>query len=187
MTASVTTHIDVGEAEKRGLEPRRFRPRLSFGYHQDLQALVQDLTGRDFEVRLRLIRSCIDTAETLRVKLRDLGVGADDLQPTIIYLASLRVLRDLTLQGWKAGIDDDGIYVLPPTLASAGQDPSEAKSELRDSFRFALADQLLSPSVASFVRRMEQQGITAVFADGPELARRIEESQKAAAVNEAIR
>ena len=171
------------------VEPRRFRPRLSFGYHQDLQALVQHLAGRGFEDRVRLIRSCIDTAETWRLQLRDLGVGADDLQPTIVFLASLRVLRDLTLQGWETGVDDDGVYVLPPSLAAAGEDPSDAKSDLRNSFRFAMADQLLSPSVSAFVQKMEKKGIAALFADGPELAKRIEESRAAGleCVSDAIR
>jgi hypothetical protein len=118
-------------------------------------------------------------------------VGADDLQPTIIFLASLRVLRDLALQGWAPGIDDDGVFVLPPSLSVAGEDPSEAKTELRNSFRFAMADQLLSPSVAAFVQRMERHGIAAVFADGPELARRIEDGSAAGrgadGVSEAIR
>jgi hypothetical protein len=171
------------------VEPRRFRPRLSFGYHQDLQALVQHLADRGFEDRVRLIRSCIDTAETWRLQLRDLGVGADDLQPTIVFLASLRVLRDLTLQGWETGVDDDGVYVLPPSLAAAGEDPSDAKNDLRNSFRFAMADQLLSPSVSAFVQRMEKKGIAALFADGPELAKRIEESRAAGleCVSDAIR
>jgi hypothetical protein len=175
----IETRPAAVEATKRGLEPRRFRPRLSFGYHQDLHTLVQQLAGRSFEERVRLIRSCIDTAETWRLQLRDLGVGADDLQPTIVYLASLRVLRDLTLQGWQPGVDDDGIYVLPPSLSVPGEDPSEAKTELRNSFRFAMADQLLSPSVAAFVQKMEQRGIAVVFADGPDLARRIEDAQTA--------
>lgn len=187
MTLGTAPRVEAADVEKKGLEPRRFRPRLNFGYHQDIQALVQDLAGRDFAERIRRIRSCIDTAEASRMQLRDLGVGADDLQPTIVYLASLRVLRDLTLQGWSPGTDDDGIYVLPPALAPPGEDPSEAKSDLRNSFRFILADQLLSPSVATFVRRMEQQGIAAVFADGPDLARRIEEAQKASAIDTAIR
>lgn len=179
--------VHLAEAGKSGVEPRRFRPRLSFGYHQDVQALVQDIAGRGFEERVRLIRSCIDSAEAWRVQLRHLGVSADDLQPTIVYLAGLRVLRDLILQGWTAGTDDDGIYMLPPMLGSAGEDPSEAKSELRNSFRFALADQLLSPSVAEFVRHAERQGIAAVFADGPELAHRIEQGQKVGVVDDAIR
>jgi hypothetical protein len=138
---------------------------------------VHDLRGRSFEERIRLIRSSIDAAETWRLQLRDHGVGADEQQPTIVYLASLRVLRDLTLQGWEPGIDDEGIYVLPPSLAAAGEDPSEAKTELRNSFRFAMADQLLSPSVASFVQKMEQKGIAALFADGPELAERLERAR----------
>ena len=176
-----TTHPEAVDVEKRGLEPRRFRPRLSFGYHQDLNALVQHLAGRDLEERIQLIRSCIDTAEAWQLQLRDLGVKADDLQPTIVYLASLRVLRDLTLQGWEPGTDDDGIYVLPPSLALSGEDPSDAKTELRNSFRFVLADQLLTPSVAKFVRQMEQHGIAAVFADGPDLARRIQGARTTAA------
>lgn len=179
MSPVVETRPEAVEAEKRGLEPRRFRPRLSFGYHQDLHALVQHLADRSFEERVRLMRSCIDTAEAWRLQLRDLGVGADDLQPTITFLASLRVLRDLTLQGWETGVDDDGVYVLPPSLAAAGEDPSEAKTELRNSFRFAMADQLLSPSVAAFVQKMEQKGIAAFFADGPDLALRIEEARAA--------
>src|SRR5206468_3623078 len=97
---TTAAEVPAVELEKRGLEPRRFRPRLSFGYHQELHALVCDLAGRGFEDRIHLIRSCIDTAEALRVQLHDLGVGADDLQLTIVYLASLRVLRDLLLQGW---------------------------------------------------------------------------------------
>ena len=187
MTLVTAPRAEAADVEKRGLEPRRFRPRLSFGYHQDLQALVHHLAGRGFEERIRLMRSTIDTAEAWRVQLRDLGVGADDLQPTIVFLGSLRVLRDLALQGWTPGTDDEGIYVLPPSMVSAGEDTSEVKTEIRNSFRFALADQLLSPSVAAFVIKMELQGIAAVFADGPDLARRIEDARKAGAVESAIR
>lgn len=179
VSPDVERRAGPGAPGKRGLEPRRFRPRLSFGYLQDLHALVQHLADRSFEERVRLIRSCIDAAEAWRSQLRDLGVGADDLAPTIVYLASLRVLRDLTLQGWEPGVDDDGVYLLPPSLAAAGEDPSEAKIELRNSFRFAMADQLLTPSVAAFVQKMEKQGIAAVFADGPELAQRIEDARAA--------
>ena len=124
----------------------------------------------------RLVRRAIDTAEARRVQLRQLGVGRDDLQPTVNYLATLRVLRDLILQGWMPGSDDDGIYILPPTLTAAGEDPSEAKSDLRNSFRFAVADQLLSPSVAAFIAKMERNGVAALFADGPDLAERIEQA-----------
>lgn len=155
------------------VEPRRFRPRLSFGYHQDLVALVKDLQGRDFPTRVERMRASIDTAEVRRIQLGELGVGADDLQPTVFYLATLRLLRDLLLQGWTADADDDGIYILPPPVTVAGDDPSDSKSELRDSFKFALADQLLSDSVATFIAKMERQGISVVFADGPELADRL--------------
>ncbi len=188
MTLVVTAApIEAVDAEKRGLEPRRFRPRLSFGHHQDLQALVRDLRGLTVEERIQRIRACIDTAEAGRAHLRYLGVHSDDLQPTIVYLGSLRVLRDLVLQGWSPGTDDDGIYILPPSLTAAGDDPAEAKSDLRNSFRFALADQLHSPSVAAFVHRMEQHGIAAVFADGPDLARRLDEARTAGSVGAAVR
>lgn len=193
MSPTTEARSEPVAAERKGAEPRRFRPRLSVGYHQDLHALVSATAGRSFEERIRLIRSSIDTAETRRMRLRELGVGADDMLPTVVYLASLRVLRDLTLQGWTPGVDDDGVYVLPPLLAAVGDDPSEAKTGLRDSFRFILADQLLSPSVASFVRSMEQHGIAKVFADGPEVADRIDAARPvkpgddAAAISQAIR
>ena len=177
MTAVATTRSPA-EVDRKGLEPRRFRPTLSFGYQQDLLALVQDLGGRSLEDRIVRIRSSIDTAETHRSMLRERGVHPDDIEPTIVYLASLRVLRDLTLQGWVAGADDDGVYVVPPSFDSAGGDPAEAKSDLRSSFRFVLADQLQTPSVEAFVRRMEARGIGSLFADGPELASRLERAKR---------
>ena len=177
MTAFGTTRSQT-EIDRKGLEPRRFRPRLSFGYQQDLQALAKDLEGRPVEDRVARIRSSIDTAETHRSMLRQRGLHPDSLESTIVYLASLRVLRDLTLQGWVAGADDDGVYVLPPSFNSKSEDPSEAKSALRSSFQFVLADQLLTPSVEAFVRRMEARGIAAVFADGPELASRLERAKR---------
>src|SRR5690242_9335885 len=97
---TITSVHALEDAEHVGLEPRRFRPRLSVGYHQDLQRLVRELHGRDLETRLVSIRAAIDGAEAWRMQLRDLGVDADDLQPTVVYIATLRVLRDLTLQGW---------------------------------------------------------------------------------------
>lgn len=175
------------EAKGRRLEPRRFRPRLSFGFQQDLLALAQDLEGRSLEDRVSRIRSSIDTAETHRSILRERGVHPDSLGPTMVFLASLRVLRDLTLQGWIAGADDDGIFILPPSITSKGADPSEVKKSLRNSFQFVLADQLLTPSVETFVRRMEARGIAAVFADGPELASRLERAKRDGNANQVMR
>lgn len=161
------------------VEPRRFRPRLSLGYHQMLGALVSDLRGRDLAGQVECIRASVDTAEAHRLQLSGLGVAPDDLQPTVHYLATLRLLRDLLLQGWTVGTDDDGIYILPPTVAAAGEDPSGTKSALRDSFKFVLADQLLSDSVATFIARMEKHGVAALFADGPELANRLAQTRGA--------
>ena len=169
------------------VEPRRFRPRLSLGYHQALMSLVSDLQDRDFIGTVETIRSSIDHAEGLRAQLERLGVCADNLQPTVFYLATLRLLRDLVLQGWSAGVDDDGIYVLPPLLKHAGDDPSAAKLELRDSFKFAQADQLLSHSVAAFVAKAERQGVTNLFADGSELADRLSSIGGTGGISTAIR
>ena len=143
-----------------------------------LGALVSDLQGRDLGGQIECIRASIDTAEAHRLQLGAFGIAADDLQPTVYYLSTLRLLRDLLLQGWAAGADDDGIYILPPQVAVAGEDPSGAKSDLRDSFKFVLADQLLSDSVTSFIARMEKQGVASLFADGPELANRLASIRK---------
>ena len=186
MTAVGTTRRPA-EVNRKGLEPRRFRPRLSFGYQQDLVALARDLEGRPVEDRVNRIRLSIDTAETHRSMLRDRGVHPDSLGSTIVFLASLRLLRDLTLQGWVAGVDDDGVYLFPPSITSKGEDPSEVKRDIRSSFRFVLADQLLTPSVEMFVRRMEARGITAAFAEGPELASRLQRAKRDGYASRAIR
>lgn len=169
------------------IEPRRFRPRLSLGYHQDLIALVKDLRGREFGGRVSCVRASIDAAETRRFQLAELGRRTDELSPTVYYLATLRLLRDLLLQGWSADADDDGIYILPPGLSPVGDDPSDTKLELRDSFKFALADQLLSDSVTAFISRMERRAIATLFADGPELAERLELATRSGDPSTAIR
>jgi hypothetical protein len=188
VSAASVTRAEGGQTALVGRrEPRRFRPRLSLGYHQDLCALVTDLADRDTDGQILCVRQAIDTAEARRVQLRQLGVDEDDLQPTVNYLATLRLLRDLTLQGWMPGSDDDGIYILPPMLTAGGDDPSEAKSDLRNSFRFAVADQLLSPSVSQFISMMERHNVATLFADGPELANRIERARKSHGAQAAIR
>jgi hypothetical protein len=168
-------------------ETRRFRPRLSLGYRQDLYALVAQFRDRDTDDRVLRVRHAIDAAEARRVQLCQFGVDDDDMQPTVYYIATLRLLRDLILQGWVPDFDDDGIYLLPPILTPGGEDPSEAKSELRNSFRFAVADQLLSPSVANFIAKMERHDVGSLFADGPELASRIQKARSKGTSEAAIR
>ncbi|WP_417564156.1 Druantia anti-phage system protein DruA [Microbacterium sp.] len=141
----------------------------------------------DADERVREIRASIDTAETRRVHLSQWGASAEDLQPTVFFLATLRLFRDLVQQGWTAGIDDEGIFFLPPVLATAGADPSEAKSELRDSFQFVLADQLTSPPVMKFITRMERAGIDGLFARGTDLAARLERLRDGADMSAVIR
>lgn len=184
LRASTLARTDRTQRPAR-VDPRRFRPRLNFGHYQDLQALIRDLEGRDFDDRIRCIRASIDTVEAWRVQLRQF-VGDDDLQPTVFYLATLRLLRDLVLQGWTAGSDDDGIYVLPPQFRLGTDDAEERKSELRDSFRFVVADQLLSAPVSTFVTKMERDGVGALFADGPELAERIGAARRTGDITAAI-
>ncbi|MBV9380559.1 MAG: DUF4338 domain-containing protein, partial [Streptosporangiaceae bacterium] len=173
MSGTSSTQVGHARTRKTGLEPRRFRPQLSLGNYQALQALVQDLEGRSRDEAIRRVRSSIDVGEARKIQLKGMAVDDEGLQPTVVYLATLRVLRDLISQGWTPGCDDGGIYILPPDLSAESDDPSEIKAEVRNSFRFAIADQLLSPSVASFIARMERKGIGQVFADGPELATRI--------------
>lgn len=175
---SARSHVDA--AGSSGPEPRRFRPRLSLGYHQNLLALVRDMADRNLVGRIQCIRSSIDSADARWTQLRDKGLKDDDLRPTVEYLATLRVLRDLTSQGWMPGCDNSGVYILPPNLMEGSEEPAEIKSGVRESFRFALADHLLAPSVVSFVSRMEKHGISAIFADGPELVSRIEDARRLA-------
>ena len=172
MTTTIDSRAASTDAERRGLEPRRFRPRLSFGYLQDLSELVRRLAGHDLEERVHLIRSCIDTVESWRGQLCDLGVQIDDMQPTS-YISPASGCCETSY--CRAGSQERTMTASTfCRLVFLSTDPSDAKIELRNSFRFALADQLLTPSVANFVRQMEQQGIAGVFADGPELAQRIE-------------
>jgi hypothetical protein len=186
----VTATASLGQSRTESLLPvelRRFRPRLNLGYHQELFALVRDIETADATARVMKIRSSIDAAEAHRVHLTQLGVDPSDLQPTAYYLATLRLLRDLIQQGWIAGTDDEGIYILPPVVSTAGQDPGETKSHLRDSFQFALADQLLSDSVARFIAKVERAGISDLFVDGPELAARLEKLGPDDALDRAVR
>jgi len=185
---SRTTQLALPSAIRAGaVEPRRFRPRLTLGYYQDLVALVRDLPQGDLETSIGKIRACIDTAETRRSQLARITPAKDALQPIVYYLATLRLLRDLVMQGWRAGSDDDGIFILPPTLSSLGTDPADTKAEVRDSFRFVIADQLLSNSVSVFIAKVERQGVAALFADGPDLADRLSEATGRRRPGEAIK
>ena len=89
----------TSQAKRRnsGAEPRRFRPQLTLGYYQALQALVQDLEGQSREESIRRVRSSIDVGEARKVQLQGMAVNDERLQPTVVYLATLRVLRDLVL------------------------------------------------------------------------------------------
>ena len=173
---------DQATRERRGREPRRFQPRLSISHHQDLHTLIRNIRDADFDARLSQIRSCIDVAESWNARLRQIGAKSKDLQHNINYVACLRVLRDLFLQGWTPGLDEDGVFVLPPDFAAVGDDASEAKSEIRNSFQFAVADQLLSPSVSTFIKNMERRGIAALYADGPELSQRLKSGAEVAVI-----
>ena len=154
---------------------RRFQPSLTLGYSNDLNRLAIHLIGRDRTTRLRHLHEAIAATESRRTDLQALGVTRRRLLPTIKYLAALRVLRDLVQQGWTLRLDDEGIYLNASLTASAAtDDPEDAKQVLRQSFSFAREAQLSEPSTRAFIEMMERRGVGELFAQGAELAHRIE-------------
>ena len=105
------------------------------------------------------------------------------------YLATLRLLRDLILQGWMPASDDDGIYILPPH--GHGRRRGPLRSEVRPSQLVSSSPSRISSSRRRSRRsspRWSSNGVAALFADGPELAKRIEKARnEAATLESAIR
>ncbi len=162
-----------------GLLPRRFQPQLTLGFQQDLSALAADVAELPSETQRQRLEEAIDVVDTSRIELSELGVLGSALQPTVAYSVALRLLRDLLGQGWELALDDEGILLRPPIAAAgATDDPSTAKAILRQSFSFARKAQLAMPATASFIEAMERRGISQLFADGQELAARLEVALK---------
>lgn len=174
----VKTKIDIpvpAAASPSDAWPRRFRPILTLGCHQDLHALAADLIGRSQAEQLTRIGEAVEVVEARRAALEAIGVPASELGPTLAYATALRLLRDLVQQGWTLGIDDEGIHLGPPvTVVAASDDLAAAKELLKQSFAFARRAQLAEPATRSFIETMERRGISTLFADGRELADRLD-------------
>jgi len=105
------------------------------------------------------------------------GLKRRDLDPTTRYVATLQVLRDLLLQGWELRSDDEGLILDSPEralLETRSPNPERQKEGLRRSFSFAREKQLLEPATSRFICSMERRGVNLLFADGTELADRLE-------------
>lgn len=167
--------------------PRRFQPVLTLGNQKALLSLVEDITGSEVPRQLQRVSAEIARAESLRTDLANLGLAGAELVPTLSYLAALRVLRDLLLQGWALGVDEEGVYLVPPLVSALQLDPDELKAALRESFAFTRQAQLSNPATAQFIRDMERRGIGAVLGDGPEIAKRLSRVTAAQDLELAIR
>ncbi len=180
--------IGVGRSGQRpAVAPRRFQPTLTLGNQQALLSLVEQIAEAELPEQLARVGDGIAGAESLRAELARLGLSGPDLVPTLSYLAALRVLRDLLLQGWAVGLDEEGVYLIPPLVSVLQLGPDELKAALRESFAFARRAQLSDPATAQFIRDMERRGIGAVLGDGPEMAERLSRVTTAEDLELAIR
>ena len=170
-----------------GVSVRRFRPILNFGYQQELLSVVAKLEGCAGNDRIQLLDDAIKAVDHRERLLIGEGVPASALFPTVAYATSLRLLRDLLAQGWSAGVDDEGVFLLPPDVARIRGDSATAKSLLRSSFSFARLAQLAEPATARFIRSMEKRGIARLFETGEELAKRLGQADVAGSLEAAIR
>lgn len=170
-----------------GVSLRRFKPALNFEHQRELVALVvrfKDLP--DSELQLRALNQAIASASERRRVLAAEGIPQSAQLPTVALATALRLLRDLLSQGWVAGVDDEGIFLLPPESALLTGDPAAAKQSLRRSFSFARRAQLADPATARFVLHMERRGISQLFESGTDLAARLEQGGTAGGVGDAI-
>ena len=166
---------------------RRFKPVLNFEHQRELMALVGRFRGMDPDAQLEELGRAIGVASERRRVLAAEGIPSSAQLPTVAYGTALRLLRDLLTQGWVAGIDEEGIFLLPPEAALTTGDPAAAKQVLRRSFSFARKAQLADPATARFILDMERRGISSLFESGTDLAERLERSQESNDVGSAIR
>lgn len=173
VTRSVAATSSRTQPKELGV--RRFRPLLALGYQQNLRALIEQLSeSRDPEGAKALLNEALVTIDDHMSALFSFGLTLGDLIPTVRYSAALRVLRDLTVQGWSVRYDDEGAILDPPGSAVfRGSDPERGKEALRRSFSFAREAQLVQPATLRFIESVEHRGISALFSDGAELADRL--------------
>lgn len=163
---------DSGSQLAGGL--RRFRPRLALGYQRELHALVARLRAAPPPSVSDSLAEAVVAADARYDDLAVDGLAPIDLLPTLQWATALRVLRDLSSQGWTFYSDDEGILLNSPgTQQALGADPERGKEALRRSFAFAREAALNDTTTARFVRTMERRGIHRVLADGADLAERL--------------
>ena len=157
-----------------GSRHRRFRPRLALGYQQDLQTLIGELAVMGATEERVMLNSAIERLDEHQSALQTFGLSGLDLAPTVRYGATLRVLRDLVIQGWTIREDDEGVILDAPGRAAVRlDDPEAAKESIRRSFAFAREAQLREPSTLEFIATMERRGVNRLFTSGTELATRL--------------
>lgn len=153
---------------------RRFRPRLALGYQQDLQALIGELAAMGATEEQVVLEAAIERLDERQRELYTFGLNGMDLAPTVRYGATLRVLRDLVIQGWTIREDDEGVILDAPGRAAVRlDDPEAAKESIRRSFAFAREAQLREPSTLEFIATMERRGVGRLFTSGAELGTRL--------------
>lgn len=174
-TLTLPNNVAVEARERLAPTPfRRFRPSLVLGYQQDLHALTRRLAAVPVAESHALLTEAIAAMDRRLADLRAVGLTAADVGPTTRYATTLRVLRDLLLQGWTVRDDDEGVILDAPgrpPMSVADSEP--AKEALRRSFSFAREAQLGQDSTRHFIETMERRGIAGLFADGADLAARL--------------
>jgi hypothetical protein len=172
--ANLTVESRSTTRSELGSRYRRFRPRLVLGYQLDLHSLIEELTAMPPSEAGAVLDAAIDTLDDRQTALLSFGLKGMDLAPTVRYGATLRVLRDLIIQGWTIRQDDEGIILDAPGRSAVRlDDPEAAKESIRRSFAFARDAQLREPSTLEFISMMERRGVDRLFASGTELASRL--------------
>jgi hypothetical protein len=121
-----------------------------------------------------VLDAAIERLDEHQRELRVFGLSSIDLAPTLRYSATLRVLRDLVVQGWTIREDDEGVILdAPGRVAVPLNDPEAAKESIRRSFAFAREAQLRESSTSAFIASMERRGVDRLFTSGTELAARL--------------
>ena len=154
------------EKNHPGRSFKRFCPKLSLGYQQQLFQLLDQIENAAAPIAKEMIAAAIVVIDKRLETLASWGLAPGDLGPTLNYSAALRVLRDLQSQGWSIRSDDQGPILKLPSQSALGEDPEASKRVLRSSFSFAREEQLRKPSTTRFINSMERRGISQLFASG---------------------
>ncbi|MET3414547.1 Druantia anti-phage system protein DruA [Methylobacterium sp. 1030] len=127
--------------------PRPFAPFLAPNEREELHELLSFAgpTPPQFADSLRnLARSYIDDGDSTKLR------------------AVCLLVADLFEQGWRVSVETSGIHFEPPGIHRSGdQTVEDVKFRVRSALQTARRRQLLEPSVAAFIRRMERRTVRA--------------------------